>query len=82
MLAISLAFARSSLCFVGFSSTCWDGPIQAVDGEATTPLFDDAWNPVDIPLSDMTLSVLKSRRTSVTNSSIAVSSSDIHTQEK
>jgi hypothetical protein len=37
---------------------------------------------VDIPLSDMTLSVIKSRRTSVMDSSTAVSSSDIRTREK
>jgi hypothetical protein len=51
-----------------------------VDGEDASPLVDDAWTPVDNPHSDMTLSVLSSRRTSVTDSSRTVSSSDIHAQ--
>jgi hypothetical protein len=58
MLGISLAFAMSSLCLVHFSVVCRDGPARAVDGEAATPLDDEAWTLVDIPLSDITLSVL------------------------
>jgi hypothetical protein len=50
---------------------------RAVDGEAGSPLMDDACTPVDNPLSDMTLSVIRSRSTSVTDSSTALSSSDI-----
>jgi hypothetical protein len=42
-----------------------DVPARAVDGEAWTPLVDDAWTPVDNPLSDMTLSVIKSIKTSL-----------------
>jgi hypothetical protein len=79
MLRISLAFAKSSLClvhpFTGWSSS-W-----AVDGEADSPLVEDACIPVDTPLSDMTLSVIKSRRTFVTDSSTAVSSSDIRARD-
>jgi hypothetical protein len=65
MLIINLAFTRSSLCLVRFSSVGHDGPARAVDGEADNPLIDDACRPVDNPLSDMTLSVINSRSTSV-----------------
>jgi hypothetical protein len=77
MLGISLAFAMSSLCLVRFSTVCRDGPARAVDGEAATPLDDEAWTPVDIPLSDITLLVLKLASTSLTDSSAALSSSDM-----
>jgi hypothetical protein len=53
-----------------------------VDGEVVTPLVDDACTLVGIALFDMNLSVLKSRRAYVMDSSTAVSSSDIRTQEK
>jgi hypothetical protein len=46
-----------------------------VDGEATTPLDDEAWSSMEIPLSDITLSVLKIVLTSLTDSSVALSSS-------
>jgi hypothetical protein len=39
---------------------------RAVEGEAWSPLIDDAWTPVDNPHSDMTLSVIKSIKTSST----------------
>jgi hypothetical protein len=77
MLGINLAFARLSLCLVHFSYTSRDGPARAVDGEVDSPLIDDACILVDNPLSDMTLSVIKSRSTFVTDSSTAMSSSDI-----
>jgi hypothetical protein len=77
MLRISLAFMRLSFCLVRFSSAGWDGPARVVDGEADSPLVDDACTPVDNPLSDMTLSVIKSKSTFVTDSSTALSSSDI-----
>jgi hypothetical protein len=53
----------------------WTG--RAVEGEAWTPLVDDAWTPVDNPLSDMTLSVIRSIKTSSTTFSAVLSSSDI-----
>jgi hypothetical protein len=81
ILGINLGFARSSLCLVRFSSTRQDGSARAVDGEADSPLVEYSCTPVDTPLSDMTLSVIKSRRTYVTDSSTAVSSSDIHTRD-
>jgi hypothetical protein len=81
MLGISLAFARSSLCLVLFSSAGRDGPARAVDGEACTPHVDDACTPVDSPLPDMVLSAIKSIRTSVAVASSAVSSSDIHARD-
>jgi hypothetical protein len=61
----------------------WPGWTSASSGwRGFSPLMDDACNPVDNPRSDMTLSVLSSRRTSVTDSSVAVSSSDIRAQDK
>jgi hypothetical protein len=77
MLGISLAFAMSSLCLVRFSAVCRDGPAQEVDGEAATPLDDEAWNLVYIPLFDITLLVLKLASTSLTDSSTALSLSDM-----
>jgi hypothetical protein len=81
MLGINLAFMRSSLCLVCFSFAGRDGLARAVDGEVDSPLVDDACRLVDNPLSDMTLSVIKSRSTYVTNSSTAVSSSVIRTRD-
>ena len=82
MLEVSLALARSSRCLVLFSSAGRDGSTRAVDGEVSSPLMDDACNPVDNPHSDMTLSVLSSRRNYAMDSSVAVSSSDIRAQDK
>jgi hypothetical protein len=79
MIGISLAFAKSSLCLVHLSRDVPDP--WAVDGEADSPLVDDACIPVDTPLSEMTLSIIKSRRNYVTDSSTVVSSSDIHARD-
>jgi hypothetical protein len=76
MLRIILEFVRLSLCLVLFSSDGRDGPAQAVDGEASSPLMDDACIPIDI---DMTLLVIKSIKTSSTMLSTMLNSSDIHT---
>jgi hypothetical protein len=73
MLGISLEFMILSMFFIHFSSSGRDGPAQAMDEEACSSLVDDACTPVDTPLSNMTLYVIKSRRTSFTNSSTAVS---------
>ena len=81
MIGINLAFTRSSLFLVHFSSRGRDDPTRAVDREADSPVIDDAYGPVDNPLSDMTLSVIKSRSTSVTDSSTALSSLDICAQD-
>jgi hypothetical protein len=81
MIEISLEFVRSSLCLVHFSSAGRDGLAQVVDGEADSPLIDDACTPVDNPLSDMTLSVIKSRSTFITDSSTVLSSSNICAQD-
>jgi hypothetical protein len=79
MVEISFAFARSSLCFVLFSVTTQDGlDPRAIDEEACTPLVDEPCTPTDITLSYMTLSVMRSMSTSFTDSSTALSSSDIH----
>jgi hypothetical protein len=77
----NFALAMSSLCLVLHSASARDVFSQAIDGEAFTPLIDYAWNLVDIPLSDMTLLVIKSIRTSVMDSPMTVSSPDIHTQK-
>jgi hypothetical protein len=80
MCGISLAFAMSSIFLVFFSSVDRDGLAQAVEGEAWSPLIDDAWTPIDNPLSYMTLSVIKSIKTSSTTFSTVLSSSDIQAQ--
>jgi hypothetical protein len=54
-----------------------DGPARAVEGEAGNALEDDASTPVDTPRSDMTLSFIKSIKTSSTTFSVALSSVDI-----
>jgi hypothetical protein len=77
MHGISLAFAMSSLCLVRFSSIGRDGPVRVVEGEAWGPLVDNDWTPVDNPCFDMTLSVIKSIKTSSTTFSSVLSSSDI-----
>jgi hypothetical protein len=78
----NFALDMSSLCLVILSTSAQDVPARAVNEEAYTPLIDDAWTPMEILLSDMNLSVIKSGRTSVTDSSSAVRSLDIHTQER
>jgi hypothetical protein len=75
MVGTNFALVASSLCLVLNSAPAQDVPSRAVDGEVATPLDDEAWTPVDIPLSDMTLSVLKPTSTSLTDSSVALSSS-------
>jgi hypothetical protein len=78
MIEINFAFARSSLCLARFSYDGRDGLApRVVDGEAGSPLIDDACTPVDI---DMILSVMKSIRTSSTSFYAVLNSSDIRTQ--
>jgi hypothetical protein len=75
---INLEFTRSSLCLVLFSSDGRDGSApRVVDEDACTILVDEACTPTYNPLSDVTLLVIKSRSNSVTDSSTALSSSDI-----
>jgi hypothetical protein len=74
--------AMSSLCLVLLSAPARDVLSQAVDGEACTPIIDDAWTSMDILLFDMTLSVIKLRRTSMMDSSSVVSLLDIRTWER
>jgi hypothetical protein len=82
MLEIGLAFAISSMCFVPFSSVGQDGMAQAVDREACSPLIEDSCTPVDTPLSEMTLSIIKSIKTSSMDFSAALNASDIRTRGK
>jgi hypothetical protein len=75
---INLEFTRSSLCLVHFSSDGRDGSApRAVDKDACTILVDEECTPTYNPLSDVTLLVIKSRSNSVTDSSTALSSSNI-----
>jgi hypothetical protein len=72
---INLAFAKSSMCLVHFSSDDRDDiSPRAMDGEASSPLMDDACIPVDI---DMTLSVMRSIQNSSTTLSALLKSSVI-----
>jgi hypothetical protein len=76
MVGIIFAFARSSLCLVLFSTDGRDDLApRVVDGEACSPLIDDACIPIDI---DITHLVMRSMRTSLTNFSAVLNSSDIH----
>jgi hypothetical protein len=78
IVGINLEFTKSSLCLVHFSSDGRDGSdMRAVDGETYTVLVDEACMPVDI---DMTLSVIRSIRTSSTTLSVMLNSFDIHTR--
>jgi hypothetical protein len=54
-----------------------NGPAREMEGEVGSAPEDDACTPVDIPHSDMTLSVIKSIRTSSTIFLAALSSFDI-----
>jgi hypothetical protein len=74
--------ARSSLCLVLISASARDVPAQVVDGEAFTPLVNDSYKPVENPLSNMTLSALRLTSTSLTDSSVALNSSDIYAQDQ
>jgi hypothetical protein len=69
--------AKSFLSLDHLSEGGRDGPARAVEGEAGNAPEDDACTPVDTPHSDMTLSVIKSIKTSSTTFSAALSSSDI-----
>jgi hypothetical protein len=78
----NFALAISSLCLVLLSAPTLDVPAQEVNGEAFTPLVNDACEPVDNPRSDMTLSALRLASTSLTYSSAMLNSSDIYTQDQ
>jgi hypothetical protein len=82
MIGINLTFTTSSLCFIHFSSSSWDGPARVVEGETCSPLVDDACIPVDNPHSDMTLSVINSIKNSSTTFSATLNASDICTRGK
>jgi hypothetical protein len=59
-----------------------DGPApREVNEYAFTILVDESCTPKNNPLSDMNLPVIRSRSTSVTDSSTVLSSSDICTQD-
>jgi hypothetical protein len=73
MVGTNFVLATLSLCLVIESTSARDVPAQEVDGEATTPLDNEAWTPMDIPLSYMTLSILKLESTSLTDSSAVLS---------
>jgi hypothetical protein len=74
--------AISSLCLVLLSASSRDVLAREVDGEACTPLVDDACKPIDNSHSDMTLSALRLASTSLTDSSATLNSSDIYAQDQ
>jgi hypothetical protein len=68
----------SSQCLVHFSIAAQDGPDpRAVDEDDCTPLFDEAWNPMD-----MTFSSMRSMRISSTYLSTALKSPDMHARDQ
>jgi hypothetical protein len=78
----NFALSRSSVCLVLLSAPAWDVSAQGVDEEVFTPLIDDAYKPIDNPLSDMTLSALMLVITSLTDSSVVLNSLDIYAQDQ
>jgi hypothetical protein len=77
ILGIILIVAKSFPSLDHLFEGSWDGLARAVEGEARNAPEDDACTPVDIPLSHMNLSFIKSIRTSSTIFSATLSSSDI-----
>jgi hypothetical protein len=74
---MSFALTKSSRCLVCFFVAAWDGPDpRAVDGDACTPLVDEAWMP-----SKITFSAMRSIRISSTDFSTVLISSEIHTRD-
>jgi hypothetical protein len=71
----NFALATSFLCLVLLSTPVRDVLARAIDGEAFTPLVDDAFKPVENPLFDMILSAMRLASTSLTDSSVALNSS-------
>jgi hypothetical protein len=82
MLGIIFTVAKSFPSFDRLSEGSRDGPARAVEGEAGSAPEDDACTPVDNPHSDMTLSALRLASTSLTDSSVALNSSDIYAQDQ
>jgi hypothetical protein len=78
----NFALDISYLCLVLLSSPARDVPARVVNGEACTPLVNDAYKPVDNPRSNMTLSSLRLASTSLTDSSAALNSLDIYVQDQ
>ena len=78
ILGIIFTVAKSFLSLDCLSEGSQDGPARAMEGEAGNAPEDDVCTPIDIPHSDMTLSVIMSIRTSSTIFLAALSSSDIH----
>jgi hypothetical protein len=75
---MSFSFSKSSRFLVLFSVVAQDGPYpRAVDEDACTPLIDEAWTPVD-----MTFSVMRSMRISLTDFSTSLKSLDMHAQNQ
>jgi hypothetical protein len=75
---MSFTFTKSSRCLVHFSVAARDGPDpRAVDGDACTPLVDEAWTPVD-----MTFSAMRSMRISSMDFSTVLKSPDMHARDQ
>ena len=78
----TFTLVMSSLCLVLLSVLARDVPSRTIDGKACVPRVDDAYKPIDNPLSDMNHLVLRLTSNSLTYSSAALSSSDIYAQGK
>jgi hypothetical protein len=77
ILGIIFTVAKSFPILDHLSKGSRDGPARAVEGEARNYPKDDACTPVDIPRSDMTLSIIKSIKNSSTIFSSKMRSSNI-----
>jgi hypothetical protein len=74
---MSFAFTKSSRFLVCFSIVVQEGPDRhAVDGDACTPLVDEACVPVD-----MTFSAMRSMRVSSTYFYTVLKSPNIHARD-
>jgi hypothetical protein len=75
---MSFTFSKSSRCLLHFSVAVREGPDRrAVDGDACTPLVDEACTP-----ADMTFSAMRSMRISSMDFSTALRSPDIHARDQ
>jgi hypothetical protein len=79
ILGIIFTVAKSFPSLDHLSEGGQEGHARAVEGDVGSAPEDDVYTPIDISFSDMTLSVVKSIRTSSTIFSPALSSSDMQT---
>jgi hypothetical protein len=80
MLGIIFTVAKSFTSLDHLSEGGRYGFAPTVEGEDGSALVDDSCTLVDTPLSNMTLSIIKSIRTSSTTLSVALNASNIRTR--